>query len=127
MVRKIVKQRSPYGKSTIAMSAYNAIALNGGKATFEEILEILITIQHPELKSELLQSSIDYLVDKDFIRIHNDKYCSRDPERRMIVSRDISDIYVDVTGIPRGGWNKWMIKDTTGKFVPAEEAINGVY
>ena len=126
MGRHIVnKQRQDYGRSTIAMSAYNAIATNGGSARKEIIFDILLRVQHPTLDIKLLESALERLLELNYIHESNGIYSIYDSQRRMIVARDLSTIYVDVLGIPRGGWDRWMIRDSKG-LIPAEEAIRGI-
>lgn len=119
-------QKRPYGKSTIAMSAYNAIAISNGKTDKATIFDILIRVQHPLLGIRLLERSLNKLVRKNFVKEENGVYSLYDSKRRVIVARDLSDTRVDNKGIPRGGWKHWRVRDFADGLIPIEEAIRDI-
>jgi hypothetical protein len=116
-------QKKPYCKSTIAMSAYNAIAINGGRADKATIFDILYRVQHPLLEVRILERSLRHLLRRKYIERNGRTFSLIDPQRRIVVNRDLSDIRVDRRGIPRGGWKRWRVKDLENGFVPIEEVI----
>jgi hypothetical protein len=116
-------QKKPYSKSTIAMSAYNAIAINGGRADKATIFDILHRVQHPLLEIGVLERSLKHLLRRKYITRNGRIFSLIDPQRRIVVNRNLSDVRVDRKGIPRGGWKNWKVRDLENGFVPIEEVI----
>lgn len=116
-------QKYPYCKSTIAMSAYNAIAINTGSANISIIFDTLMRTQHPDLEIIFLEKSLKKLLKKKYVNKNKEIYSLKDKRRRLIVTRDLSDVIVDKDGMPRGGWNRWMARDVMKGLVPIEEII----
>lgn len=100
-----------YAISTIAMSAYNVLAVSGEIMTATQIKEALKQ-QHPGLEILQLREALDKLVKLHLIIRRKRAYQSRDVQRRPIIMRDKSDVQIDPdTGEVKGGWNNWMVKD----------------
>jgi hypothetical protein len=55
-------QKQPYSESTIGMSAYNAIAVLGGKANKATIFDMIFRVQHPLLEIKVLEKSLKHLL-----------------------------------------------------------------
>jgi hypothetical protein len=122
----MVIQNRPYSRAVIAMSAYNAIAISGGRADKATIFDILIRVQHPLLEILQLERALKALVRRKYIKEENRFYSMYDSQRRVSVCRDLSDVRLNSNGIPVGGWKGWKVRDLADGLIPIEEVINGV-
>jgi len=107
--------------STIAMSAYNVMAVTGGDGVDKvDLLQRLITLQHPDLGLEQLENALDSLTERNLIKEADSRFKVKDAKRRVIVNRSLKDVEVDEDGNVSGGWTGWKIKDHALGLIPIE-------
>lgn len=119
-----------YADSTIAMSAYNALALmNGGG--LDELFDSVCKAAHPELTREQFKRAVDELVGRRLLvrapvnssggaRMH---YSVADAQRRLVVGRHREDMIEEDDGRWSGGWNFWVVRSANGALQPMTEVI----
>jgi hypothetical protein len=111
--------------STVAMSAYNLVAVAGRPLTEVEIRERLASSQHPGLGIERTREAVNALVSRHLMRLAGDgAFDIVDPLRRVVVGRDRSDAEVLDDGTVTGGWNGWRVRERSARAaVPIEEVL----
>ena len=115
---------SLYAKSTIAMSAYNYIAFSRKALVVSEIHAGILN-QHPEITEEEVLESLKQLVQIGHVFSNSEiGFDIKDPLRRLIVGRDRSDAWFDDGGNITGGWNGWLIRDSSGATLPINTGVN---
>ena len=119
------KNIEPYGESTVALSAYNLLALANRPMSTGEIAEELRKAQHPLAADDLFTRAVDGLVSRGFVNVRDGLVWSKDRKRRIIRRRKRDDVTVDSeTGRINGGWTGWTIDDPTDGPVAIEEVKN---
>lgn len=119
----IVRQE-PYGASTVALSAYNLLALANRPMSVSEIAEELRKAQHPLASDDLFARAVAGLVERGFVHEGHGLVWSKDRRRRIVRRRNRTDVSVDAeTGRVDGGWTGWLIDDPSDGPVLVEEAI----
>lgn len=119
-----------YADSTVAMSAYNALALTGG-STLDKLHSYLEVAAHPELDLEQSRRAAAELVERGLAvkaPVNSPDgatmlYRLVDAKRRLVVGRDRSDMVEDDDGRWSGGWERWMAREVSGALVSVEEVI----
>jgi hypothetical protein len=104
-----------YATSTVAMSIYNWIAVNGRMTRSEDCWGALETGPLPGLEWGLFDVAIDELEQRGLITGNGrDGYDITDSQRKILIARDRSDFgYDEETGEVTGGWNDWVPFDRT--------------
>jgi hypothetical protein len=111
--------------STVAVSAYNLVAVAGKPLKATEIRERLASSQHVGLSIERTREALNGLVGRKLMRLAGDEaFDVVDPKRRVVVGRDRSDAQVLDDGAVTGGWNGWRVRErATRSAVPIEEVL----
>lgn len=103
-----------YADSTIAMSIYNVLATTGGPMNDLMVFNHVRTTANPGVTKKQFDASLNKLGKMKLIRRTPLGIAAVDPKRRIIVSRDRSDMKKQVDGRVTGGWGGWMWKDPAG-------------
>jgi hypothetical protein len=99
-----------YATSTVAMSIYNWIAVNGRLVHAADCYLELARGQLPGLERESFDKALDELVHRKLLV--GDILDVIDERRLIFIARDRSDAEVDEeTGEITGGWNGWVPYD----------------
>jgi hypothetical protein len=104
-----------YATSTVAMSIYNWIAVNGRMVRDADCLSALSLGQLPGLGRDLFDLAVTELILRKLLTgDEKTGYDIVDERRQIFISRDRSDADIDEeTGEITGGWNGWVPYDRT--------------
>lgn len=114
-----------YAPSTVAMTAYNLIALAKQPLHVEALEQKAREIQLPGLPRIEFGMGIGGLISRGRVKVLDGEMIDLvDSKYRLVKSRDRSDAYeVDEDGLPIGGWNGWLLQCCNGPLVPLEEVL----
>lgn len=102
-----------YATSTVAMSAYNMLAVQGRPFTTKAIFNYLSSEPHPGLKKTQVKQGLAELKKLGLVRSSREGFQINDPKRRLCVSRDRSG----------DGWDGWKVRDLQRGLIPIEEVL----
>lgn len=100
--------------STIAMTIYNILATIGGPANPFQLYCQAKKMQHPILDRKQFDAALMRLNRMRLVQSTQFGFMVVDRSRRLIVSRDRSDIKLQSNGEVTGGWNAWCWRDPAG-------------
>ena len=88
--------------STIAMTIYNLLALEGSARTQGQLLD-RVAAHHPGIVAEEITAAVAGLVERNLVTAEGDAYRVADPLRRPAVDRSNEG----------DGWGAWLVFDRT--------------
>lgn len=117
-----------YADSTVAMTAYNLLALTGG-STLDDLLDSVRTMAHPELDLEQLRRAVAELVMRKLaVKAPANSangarmlYSIVDAKRRLVVGRNRADMVEEDDGSISGGWGFWVVRSVNGLLASIKE------
>jgi hypothetical protein len=110
-----------YADSTIAMSAYNVLAEQGGCANKDSIFATLLRRAHEDLGREQFERAFSRLRDKNLIVERDGRWKVADVRRQLIKSRNREDMIETADGTIVGGWDDWAVAVGNGQLVPLRD------
>lgn len=114
------KRRQSIGASTVAITAYNILAVVRAKLTLKQLYERCCTMAHPDLDRELFDEAIAGLKKRNLVTGKVKLGCA-DSKGRIVKTRNRDDWKITAKGVG-GGWTGWMVKDGD-RLVPIKEAL----
>lgn len=100
--------------STIAVTAYNMLAIAGRALTWPE-LKARIVPHHPDVKLDQLEAALAGMVERKFVVTSGLHIDLTDRQHRMMRARART----------ADGWDGWLIKDRRRGLVAIEDVIAG--
>jgi len=117
-----------YALSTIAMTAYNLLALAGGTMADEALRQRCQGVQLPGLDAGSFIEALVEMAAKGWVDYDrgSKQVDLKDPHCRLVKYRDRSDGGYDDDGNPVGGWGGWRVQCRRQGMISIDDVINEV-
>lgn len=111
-----------YAESTVAMTAYNLLAMATGPIERSSLLCRVRDVAMPGLEEQQFNSAIAKAMSRGYLHSIPGGIDVVDTKRRLVRSRDRSDVRV-VGGEVLGGWERWIVQCRQQGLITLQQAI----
>ena len=99
-----------FADSTVAMTAYNILAVTSGAMTARALHKHATQAQLNGLEQEQMDRALAELEVLGRVLVQGDLYTCADEKRRVVVTRKRDDVGEDADGNVTGGWQGWRVR-----------------